>query len=121
MPAYSGILDAGAGELKNRQHCGHPEYVSQDFGQYEGQQGGALAEGLQRKFWDTSRIDLVSDITAIPGPDASFDTILCSEVLKREPESTNALDEFTRLLKPGGVVILTAPFASNVRMATGYF
>ena len=51
----------------------------------------------------------------------SFDTILCSEVLKREPESTNALDEFTRLLKPGGVVILTAPFASNVRMATGYF
>jgi len=27
---------------------------------------------------------------------------------------SSALDEFTRLLKPGGVVILTAPFASNV-------
>ena len=121
LPAGSRILYAGAGELKNRQHCGHLEYVSQDFGQYEGQQGGAPADGLQTKSWDTSRIDLVSDITAIPAPDASFDAILCSEVLEHVPEPTHALDEFARLLKPGGVVILTAPFASNVRMATGYF
>lgn len=115
------ILDAGAGELRNRQHCGHLEYVSQDFCQYEGGGGEAANEGLQIKSWDTSRIDLVSDITAIPAPDASFDAILCSEVLEHIPEPTHALDEFFRLLKPGGVVILTAPFGSNVHMAPYHY
>jgi len=121
VPAGSRILDAGAGELQNRLHCGHLEYVSQDFCQYEGQRGSAPAEGLQSKSWDTSRIDLVSDITAIPASDSSFDVILCSEVLEHVPEPTHALDEFARLLKPGGVVILTAPFSSNVHMAPYHF
>lgn len=121
LPAGLRLLDAGAGELQNRKHCMHLEYVSQDFCQYEGQEGGAPAEGLQIKSWDNSRIDLVSDITAIPAPDSSFDVILCSEVLEHLPEPTHALDEFARLLKPGGVVILTAPFSSNVHMAPYHY
>ena len=121
LPAGLRLLDAGAGELQNRQHCRHLEYVSQDFCQYEGQEGGAPAEGLQNKSWDTSRIDLVSDIASIPAPDSSFDAILCSEVLEHVPEPTPALDEFARLLKPGGVVILTAPFSSNVHMAPYHY
>jgi len=120
LPAGSRILDAGAGELRNREHCGHMEYVSQDFCEYGGA-GGGCGEGLQSSQWDTSRIDVVSDITTIPAPDASFDAILCSEVLEHVPEPTHALDEFTRLLKPGGVMILTAPFASNVHMAPFHF
>lgn len=121
IPKGARLLDAGAGELKNRQYCEHLEYVSQDFCQYEGAQSDAPDEGLQSKNWDTSRIDLISDITAIPAPDASFDAILCSEVLEHVPEPTHALDEFARLLKPGGKLILTAPFASNVHMAPYHF
>jgi SAM-dependent methyltransferase len=121
LPAGARILDAGAGELKNRKYCGHLDYVSQDFCEYQGAGGGHPDEGLQTKGWDTSRIDLVSDITEIPAPDASFDAILCSEVLEHVPEPTHALDEFTRLLKPGGILILTAPFASNVHMAPYHF
>lgn len=117
LPSGSRILDAGAGELRNRKHCGHLHYVSQDFCQYVG--GGR--EGLQSDKWDTTRIDLVSDITAIPAPDASFDAILCSEVLEHAPEPTHVLDEFVRLLKPGGKLILTAPFGANVHMAPYYF
>lgn len=83
--------------------------------------GGAVNEGLQSESWDTSRIDLVSDITTIPAPDASFDVILCSEVLEHVPEPTHALDEFARLLKPGGTMILTAPFASLVHMAPYHY
>lgn len=64
---------------------------------------------------------LVSDITMIPAPDASFDAILCSEVLEHVPEPTHALDEFVRLLKPGGTLILTAPFASLVHMAPYHY
>lgn len=120
LPQGIRILDAGAGELKNRQYCGHLSYLSQDFCQYQGA-GGGLDEGLQTDSWDTSRIDLVSDITAIPAPNASFDAILCSEVLEHVPEPTHALDEFARLLKPGGIMILTAPFASNVHMAPYHY
>jgi len=121
LPRGGRILDAGAGELRNRRYCQHLEYVSQDFCQYKGQDGGAPSEGLQNTSWDTSRIDLVCDITAIPAPDASFDAILCSEVLEHVPEPTHALDEFARLLKPGGMLILTAPFASLVHMAPYHY
>jgi ubiquinone/menaquinone biosynthesis C-methylase UbiE len=48
---------------------------------------------------------------------ASFDAVLCSEVLEHVPEPAHSLDEFARLLKPGGVMILTAPFGSKVHMA----
>ena len=120
LPKGIRLLDAGAGELKNRQYCVHLDYVSQDFCQYQGG-GDALDEGLQSNGWDTTRIDLVSDITAIPSLDASFDAILCSEVLEHVPEPTHVLDEFARLLKPGGVMILTAPFSSNVHMAPYYY
>lgn len=112
------ILDAGAGELKNKKHCQHLDYVSQDFCQYEGKGDG---KGLQTGFWDTTRIDLVCDITAIPEPDNSFDVILCSEVFEHIPDPLPALREFARLLKPGGKLILTAPFSSHVHFAPYHF
>ena len=121
LPNGSRILDAGAGELQNRKYCSHLDYVSQDFCEYKGAVGGAPDEGLQSENWDTTCIDLVSDITAIPAPDTSFDAILCSEVLEHVPEPTHAIDEFARLLKPGGIMILTAPFSSNVHFAPYHF
>jgi SAM-dependent methyltransferase len=118
LPQGSRILDAGAGELRNRPLCSHLSYVSQDFCQYEGTGDG---KGLQTGQWDTSRIDIVCDINAIPEPDASFDAILCSEVFEHLPDPTKALDEFARLLKPGGTLILTAPFASLVHFSPYHY
>lgn len=119
VPAGLRILDAGAGELQSRKHCMHLDYVSQDFCQYEG--GIYGEEGMHMSTWDTTRIDLVSDILNIPAPDGSFDVVLCTEVLEHIPEPMLALDEFARLLKPGGMVILTAPFFSNVHMAPYHY
>ena len=112
------ILDAGAGELRNRPLCNHLAYVSQDFCQYNGEGNG---EGLQTGNWDTGRIDLVCDISAIPEPDAAFNAILCSEVLEHVPDPIKVLGEFRRLLKPGGKLILTAPFASLVHFAPYHY
>lgn len=114
------ILDAGAGELQNRKYCKHLDYISQDFCQYN-DNSMYQNDGLQSKSWDTSKIDIVSDINSIPLKDASIDVILCSEVLEHIPDPTCALDEFSRLLKPDGKLILTAPFSSNVHMAPYFF
>lgn len=115
------VLDAGAGELKNRKYCSHLDYISQDFCEYSGAMDESLNVGLDDSGWDTSKIDLVSDIASIPADDQSFDAILCSEVFEHVPDPTRALDEFARLLKPGGTLILTAPFASMVHMAPYHY
>lgn len=118
IPRGLRILDAGAGELRNKPLCAHLSYVSQDVCQYE---GVGDKQGLQMGAWDTSRIDLVCDIVNVPQPEGSFDAILCSEVFEHLPDATQALDEFARLLKPGGQLILTAPFASLVHFAPYHY
>lgn len=118
IPKGLRILDAGAGELRNKPLCAHLSYVSQDVCQYE---GVGDQRGLQMGAWDTSRIDLVCDIVNIPEPDGAFDAILCSEVFEHLPDATEGLDEFARLLKPGGQLILTAPFASLVHFAPYHY
>jgi len=118
LPDNLRLLDAGAGELRNKQFCTHLQYVSQDFCQYEGE---GDSTGLQTGTWDTSKIDVVCDIVDIPEPDASFDVILCSEVFEHLPDALGALDEFTRLLKPGGRLIITAPFVSFVHFAPYHY
>lgn len=112
------LLDAGAGEQRNREWCGHLQYVSQDICQYE---GGGSGGGLHTGTWNTSKIDIVCDIVNIPEPDGSFDVVLCTEVFEHLPDVTEALDEFSRLLKPGGVLITTAPFASFVHFAPYHY
>lgn len=118
LPEGMSILDAGAGELKNKPLCKHLNYVSQDICQYE---GSGDSKGLQTGAWDTSKIDIVSDISNIPAEDASFDIVLCSEVFEHLPDPLRALDEFSRLLKSGGKLITTAPFASLVHFAPYHY
>lgn len=118
LPRGIRLLDAGAGEQQYKKFCQHLHYVSQDFGQYNGK---GDQRGLQTGSWSYSGIDIVSDITDIPEPDASFDAILCTEVFEHIPDPLRALDEFRRILKPGGTLILTAPFASLVHFAPYYF
>jgi ubiquinone/menaquinone biosynthesis C-methylase UbiE len=117
IPEGSTILDAGAGELYFKKYCDHLKYTSQDFSQYDGKG----KEGEHWGHWDTSNIDIVSDITAIPVPDASFDAIMCIEVFEHIPEPAKAIREFARILKPGGTLITTAPFCSLTHQAPYYF
>lgn len=118
VPAGWRLLDAGAGEQQFRKFCEHLDYVSQDFAQYDGQGDGA---GLQTTTWDQTRLDIVSDIVAIPEPDGSFDAVLCTEVFEHIPDPAAAVAEFARLLRPGGRLIVTAPFCSLTHFAPFHF
>ena len=118
LPAGWRLLDAGAGECRYRGHCAHLRYVGQDFGGYNGSGDGA---GLQTQKWDDAQLDIVSDITAIPEADGSFDAVLCSEVFEHLPDPIAALREFARLLRPGGRLILTAPFCSLTHFSPFHF
>ena len=112
------ILDAGAGECEFKKYCSNLNYVSQDFAKYNGKGNNV---GIQMGEWDNSNIDIVSDITSIPEPDGSFDAILCTSVFEHIADPISAVKEFSRLLKKGGILILTAPFTSMTHFAPYHF
>jgi ubiquinone/menaquinone biosynthesis C-methylase UbiE len=118
LPPGLKIIDVGAGECQYKKHCGHLEYVSQDFNQYTGKGDGV---GFQTGNWDVSRIDIVSDILNIPVDDQSFDIVLCTEVLEHVPDPISALKEMTRILRNGGTLIVTSPFCSLTHFAPYHY
>ncbi|GAB4203773.1 MAG: class I SAM-dependent methyltransferase [Sandaracinaceae bacterium] len=118
LPAGSSLLDAGAGAGRYRRYCGHLRYTSQDFGQYDGVGDG---KGLHSGTIDYAPIDIVSDIAAIPVPDGSFDAVLCTEVLEHVPDPVRVIHELARILRSGGKLILTAPFASYTHIAPYFY
>jgi predicted SAM-dependent methyltransferase len=106
VPDGARVLDVGAGTCPYRPLFSHCRYVAHDFKEYQGEKLGGGT--------DYGDIDLVGDITAIPAPDASFDVVLCTEVLEHVPDPAAALREMVRLLRPGGRLLLTAPLGSGL-------
>ena len=117
LPAGARLLDAGAGECQYKKYCEHLNYVAQDVAVYD----ASDAAGLQNEGWDFSQIDIVSDICSIPEQDHSFDVVLCTEVFEHLPDPVRALEELVRLLRPGGILITTAPFWSLTHQAPFHF
>ena len=110
------ILDVGAGPCRYRHLFDHCHYEAQDFAQYEG-----VPEGVTAQTWTYGELNYISDITAIPVPDASFDAILCTEVLEHVPEPIRAIQEMARILKPGGSLFLSAPLGSGIHQRPYHF
>jgi ubiquinone/menaquinone biosynthesis C-methylase UbiE len=116
-PGYQ-ILDAGAGNTNKKKYCGHLDYVSQDFAEYSGTE---KSSGLHTGKVDYSALDIVSDITDIPVEDVSFDAIMCIEVIEHIKNPLLAFEEFSRILKKDGILILTAPFNSLTHYAPHHY
>jgi 2-polyprenyl-6-hydroxyphenyl methylase/3-demethylubiquinone-9 3-methyltransferase len=51
----------------------------------------------------------VETIERLPFADASFDGVLCSSVIEYVPDYAQALRELSRVLRPGGVLLVTVP------------
>jgi ubiquinone/menaquinone biosynthesis C-methylase UbiE len=54
------------------------------------------------------------DVEALPLDDASFGTVLCTEVIEHIPDPAAALAEYRRVLQPGGVLIGSVPARSAI-------
>jgi len=55
-------------------------------------------------------IDFVSPLHEIPTADAFFDTVICNAVLEHVANPEEVMDEFRRVIVPGGILYLTIPF-----------
>jgi len=87
------VLDYGAGRCKYRTLLSSKadEYLSFDL-------------------FKAEHINITGDIHSSGLPDQNFDTIVCTQVLEHSRNPFLVVGEIKRMLKPGGVAILTAPF-----------
>lgn len=118
VTAGSLILDAGAGELRYKDACSHLRYIAQDFARYD---GAGDSVGLQMGEWQHRGLDIVADVAHQPITAGSFDAVLCAEVLEHVPAPVDVLRELVRVLRPGGTLILTAPFCSLTHFAPFFY
>lgn len=112
IPGGRRVLDVGAGSCPYRAHFAHCIYRTQDFTALSDEQ---LRDG------GYGQIDYVSEITAIPVKEDSFDVVLCTEVLEHVPDPVGAVKEMGRVLKPGGTLLLSAPLGSGIHQAPYHF
>lgn len=60
---------------------------------------------------DKNRVDVICLATELKFNKNSFDSILCTQVLEHVFDHHSMISEIFRVLKPGGHIILTVPFA----------
>lgn len=81
--------------------------------------GGSASEAdVSYQYWP---LDYVGDIWNIDELDEKFEAILCTEVFEHIPRPIETLMEFSRLLKPCGLLLLTAPINCLRHMDPYYF
>ena len=100
VPQGALLLDAGAGEGQYKHLFPHCTYVGTDF-------------ALGDPSWDYSKLDVVCDLARLPFLPCRFDAMLCTQVLEHVPEPARVLSELAQCLKPGGLLILTAPLTGE--------
>ncbi len=112
VPPGSTVLDVGAGSCPYRKLFDHCEYLTQDFQQLPDEQLRHGGYGC---------IDYVCDAAAIPVRDSSFDVVICTEVIEHVAEPQRLLQEFSRILKPSGLLLLTAPLGSGIHQEPHHY
>ena len=112
LPKGARVLDVGAGSCPYRTLFAHCKYQTQDIARLT---PGQLRHGAY------GEIDYLGDAADIAVPPGSFDAVLCTEVLEHHPEPIRVVRELGRLLRPGGVLLLTAPLGSGIHQEPYHF
>ncbi len=91
------VLDVGCGRKPYRHLVPAADYVGLELDSPAARELGAA--------------DLYYSGGSFPVPDASFDAVICSQVLEHVFTPQEFLAEIHRVLRPGGGLLLTTPFA----------
>jgi SAM-dependent methyltransferase len=83
--------------------CGNKPYASLFMGKITEHLGCDIVQSSEQ------RVDIICPATAIPLDDASVDTILCTQVIEHVSDHRALLQEIRRLLRSGGILILSGP------------
>lgn len=62
----------------------------------------------------TDQTDMVFDANDMPFEDGSVDVVLAMEVLEHMPDPAVTVAEVSRVLRPGGIAVVTVPFMFGV-------
>ena len=121
-PTIITLLDVGAGSSPYRKICESLEYkyYSHDFNEYHLSETPDNSIGLHNPEWEYASHDFVCEILSIP-EDITYDLILCTEVFEHIPDPVRAMEKLTKLVKPGGIIIITVPFMSLMHQAPYWF
>lgn len=96
------VLDVGAGQAPWRELLKHAEYIGLDVEK-------ARDFGMRRSpdivYYDGGRM---------PFDDASFDHVMCSEVLEHVADPAAFMAEVARVLRSGGSLVLTVPWSARL-------
>lgn len=88
------ILDVGCGTKPYKQLYQHTSYIGIDW----------------NNPLNNNHPEAYADAQYIPFAAATFDTVVCTEVIEHLPDPALALQNMARVLRPEGHLILSAPF-----------
>jgi SAM-dependent methyltransferase len=71
--------------------------------------------------WHNKDIHFHSPLHKIPVDDGFFDAVFCNAVLEHVANPTEIVEEFYRVLKPGGILYLCIPFMQPEHLDPGDF
>ncbi len=108
LPVLTQVLDVSSGTKPYAEFFAHCIYTSHEF------EGNKNIIDDFRFENSIKKHDIYSEIDNIPVNDDAYDFILCTEVFEHIPEPIKAMKELVRICKPGGKILITAPFSSGV-------
>lgn len=103
----SRVLEAGCGTGRLSIHLAI-SYRAQCWGVDYSWQGIGFARELAERMAGSVRL-VLGDLCRLPAKDDSFDVVFADSVLEHVPEYQVALSEMARVVRPGGVVVVTVP------------
>lgn len=81
---------------------------------------GMLREAVNRTAQFADRLTFIwQDASQLPFAEGTFDAVTCIEALEFMPDPLHVLDELVRVLRPGGVLLITNRVGSDAKFLPG--
>lgn len=105
------LLDLGAGAGRHAYGAFQrgARVVALDRSEADAKDCAAVLEALVEGAGSGQAASTVGDALSLPFPDATFDRVICAEVLEHVADDRAAMSEISRVLRPGGTAAVTVP------------